>query len=311
VKQFRYLAAVALLVASPSLLTAQDLGAQLKQMARVNAERYVAPLLNGWGVALNSGLYHTADVHSILGFDIHIKLTGALIQDSEKKYMFETPNFPGYSRGDAVAPTGYPAEIEANSVVGGKESKEIRANNGDLLGTIPGGLNIPTTPLILPQVSIGLPFGFEVMGRFFPTAKIGDVGKVNLLGFGLRHDIDQYIPLLPLDVAVHFFTQKLNYEDASGAKLLEASATAYGVEVSKHLLLLTVYAGFQLESSSIKVGPYTVSGTGGTVEFTHEGNTSSRLLLGARISLLVLNIHADYNIGTTKAFTLGVGISFR
>lgn len=310
-KQFRYLAAVALLVASPSLLTAQDLGAQLKQMARVNAERYVAPLLNGWGVALNSGLYHTADVHSILGFDIHIKLTGALIQDSEKKYMFETPNFPGYSRGDAVAPTGYPAEIEANSVVGGKESKEIRANNGDLLGTIPGGLNIPTTPLILPQVSIGLPFGFEVMGRFFPTAKIGDVGKVNLLGFGLRHDIDQYIPLLPLDVAVHFFTQKLNYEDASGAKLLEASATAYGVEVSKHLLLLTVYAGFQLESSSIKVGPYTVSGTGGTVEFTHEGNTSSRLLLGARISLLVLNIHADYNIGTTKAFTLGVGISFR
>lgn len=309
-KDIRCLAATALLVISPSLLSAQDLGDQMKQMARVNAERYVSPLLNGWGVALNSGLYHTADVHGILGFDIHIKFTGALIQDSDKRYMFQTPDFPGYIRGDA-GPTGYDAEIEANSVVGGKESKEIRANNGDLLGTIPGGLDIPTTPLILPQVSIGLPFGFEVMGRFFPTAKIGDVGKINLLGFGLRHDIDQYIPLLPLDVAVHFFTQKLNYEDANGAKLLEASGTAYGVEVSKNLLLLTVYAGFQLESSSIKVGPYTVSGTSTTVEFTHDGNTSSRLLLGARISLLVLNIHADYNIGTTKAFTLGVGVSFR
>ncbi|GJQ21469.1 MAG: hypothetical protein HBSIN02_18240 [Bacteroidia bacterium] len=308
-KPIRYLAVVAVLVNSLSVLTAQDFGEQLKQMVRVNAERYAAPLLNGWGVALNSGLYHTADVHSILGFDVHIKLTGALIQEADKKYQFETPPTIGpYTR-----TTDYPATVEANSVVGSKSKTPVYLNDG-VTPTgfeIPGGLDIPTTPLIVPQVSIGLPFGFEVMGRFFPTAKIGDVGKVNLLGFGLRHDIDQYIPLLPLDVAVHFFTQKLNYEDASGAKLLEASGTAYGVEVSKHLLLLTVYAGFQLESSSVKVGPYSVSGTGGTVEFTHDGNTKSRLLLGARVSLLVLNIHADYNLGTTNAFALGVGISFR
>ncbi len=307
-KQIRISLAALMLAVVPSMLAAQDLGEQLKQMAKVNAERYVTPLMNGWGVALNSGIYHTADVHSILGFDVHLKLTGSLIEDSDKKYMFLTPDYPGYIRNDA-GPTGYPGEVEANSVVGDKATKEIRANNGSLLGTIPGGLDIPTTPLIVPQVSIGLPFGFEVVGRFFPTTKIGDVGKVNLLGFGLRHDIDQYIPLLPLDVAVHFFTQKLSYEDGSGTKLLEASGTAYGVEVSKHLLLLTVYAGFQLESSSVKVGPYTFNGT--PVEFTVDGNTSSRLLVGARISLVFLNIHADYNMGTTNAFALGVGISFR
>ncbi len=302
------ISAVVLMAMVPSMLAAQDLGDQLKQMAKVNAERYVTPLMNGWGVALNSGIYHTADVHSILGFDVHVKLTGALMQEADKKYTFETPDVPGYVRNGA-GPTGYPGQIEANSVVGDKATKEVRANDGTLLLTIPGGLDIPTTPLIIPQVSIGLPFGFEVTGRFFPTTKIGDVGKVNLLGFGLRHDIDQYIPLLPVDVAVHFVTQKLSYEDGQGTKLLEASGTAYGVEVSKHLLLLTVYAGFQLESSSIKVGPYTFNGS--PIEFTVDGNTSSRLLVGARLSLVFLNIHADYNLGTTKAFALGVGISFR
>jgi hypothetical protein len=294
---------------APFTLAAQDFGQQIKQFARVNAERYAAPLMNGWGVALNSGFYHTADVHGILGFDVHIKLTGSLIQEADKKFMFQTPPTIGiYSQGTGA--TNYPAEVESNSVVGDKEATPILLNNGTPTGMeIPGGLDIPTTPLILPQVSIGLPFGFEVTGRFFPTAKIGDVGKINLLGFGIRHDIDQYIPLLPLDVAVHFMTQKLSYEASDGTKLLEASGTAYGVEVSKHLLLLTVYAGFQLESSSVKIGPYTFNGS--PVEFTVDGNTSSRVLLGGRISLLILNIHADYNIGTTKAFSLGVGISFR
>lgn len=306
-KQIRNLVVMVLLVAAPSTLLAQDLGEQLKQMAKVNSERYVTPLLNGWGVALNSGIYHTADVHSILGFDVHLKLTGALIEEADKKYDFVTPDNIGvYTRN-----TDYPGTVTANSVVGSKEKTTVFLNDGVTPSglEVPGGLDIPTTPLIVPQVSIGLPFGFEVTGRFFPTTKIGDVGKVNLLGFGLRHDIDQYIPLLPLDVAVHFFTQKLSYEDGQGTKLLEASGTAYGVEVSKHLLLLTVYAGFQLESSSVKVGPYTFNGT--PVEFTVDGNTSSRVLVGARVSLVFLNIHADYNIGTTKAFALGVGISFR
>ncbi|MBI4417172.1 MAG: hypothetical protein HY563_00240 [Ignavibacteriales bacterium] len=307
-KHIRFLAAVLVVLVTPSLIKGQDLGKQLTQMAKVNAERYAAPLMNGWGVALNSGLYHTADIHGILGFDVHIKLTGSIVQESDKKYLFETPATIGsFNRG-----TDYPAEVEANTVVGSKDVTPIKLNNGTPTGfEIPGGLDIPTTPLLVPQVSIGLPFGFEVMGRFFPTAKIGDVGKVNLLGFGLRHDVDQYIPLLPLDVAVHIFTQKLTYEDGGGAKLLEATGTAYGIEVSKHLILLTLYAGFQLESSTIKVGPYTVQGTTTSVEFEAEGNTTSRVLLGARISLLFLNLHADYNIGTTKAFALGVGISFR
>ncbi|HEX9614922.1 MAG TPA: DUF6588 family protein [Bacteroidota bacterium] len=310
--KIRLLAVLALFLTSTAV-GQTDFGAQLRQMAKVNAEKYVSPLVNGWGAALNSGFYHTADVHGILGFDVHIKFTGSLLQDADKKYQFTTPDFPGYVR-DGTGPNGYPGEVEANTVAGENKTIPVVTNGGTTLMTIPAGFNLPTTPLLIPQVSIGLPFGFEVTGRFFPTAKVGDLGKINMLGFGLRHDVDQYIPMLPLDVAVHFMTQSISYEDNQGTKLFEASGTAFGIEASKHLILFTVYAGFQIESSSMTIGPYTatVAGQPVTIDaFELEGANSSRVLLGARMSLLFLNLHADYNIGTTKAFALGVGISFR
>ena len=310
--KIRFLTGLAVFLTSTAAVVGQDFGAQLRQMAKTNAESYVAPLVNGWGAALNSGIYHSADVHGILGFDVHIKFTGSLLQDADKTYQFQTPDQIGpfnKANGD------YAPEVTANTVAGSKDETIIRhTTTQQELMRVPGGFNLPTTPLLIPQVSIGLPFGFEVTGRFFPTASIGDLGKINMLGFGLRHDIDQYIPLLPLDVAVHFLTQSLSYEDAQGTKLFEASGTAFGVEVSKSLLLLTVYAGFQLESSSMKIGPYTATVAGNSVQidqFEMEGANSSRVLVGARMSLLILNLHADYNVGTTNAFSFGVGISFR
>jgi hypothetical protein len=298
-------------------LLAQDVGTELKKMGSTNAPKYVGPLMAGWGAGLNSGLFHSADLHSILGFDIQIKGTFAGLSDEDKTYMFETPNIPGFVRG-GTALNGYPAEVKANTVVGAKEPTDVKANNGTTLMTIPGGLDISSAPLLIPQVSIGLPFGLEVMGRFLPTTKVGAAGKVNFVGFGLRHDIDQYIPLFPIDIAVHFATQKFNYEDGGGQKLISASGTAFGVVASKGLLFLTVYGGFQIESSSWDVGPYdatvTIQNVSSTVtvpQFTIEGKNKSRLLLGVRLLLAVINVHADYSIATTPVITVGAGITFR
>jgi hypothetical protein len=313
----------AILIAMMGLFTAglyaqQDVGSELKKLGTVNAPRYVGPLMAGWGAGLNSGFFHSADLHDVLGFDLQVKMTLAGLSDEDKTYKFETPVIPGFTRGDNVAANGYPAEITANSVVGKKETTELRSNGGTLLMTLPGGLDLPAAPLIVPQVAIGLPFGLEVMGRFLPTTKLGDAGKVNFVGFGLRHDIDQYIPLIPVDIAVHFMTQKFNYEDGAGQKLISASGTAFGLEASKGLLFLTLYGGFQIESSSWDVGPYdatfSVAGTPQTVhvsQFTVEGKNKSRLMVGVRLLLAVINVHADYSVATTPVVTLGAGITFR
>jgi len=326
-KEVRTLAISMLLALGLTSLSAQDLGTQLLKLAGTNARNFVAPLMAGWASGLNSGFYHSADLHGILGFDVQVKATFAGLSDEDKTYMFQMPSQITYNTVTLVAGTDYPASVKTSTVVGDKTPTVIKsyatANTGNQqvnLLTLPGGLNLPAAPLIMPQVSIGLPFGFEVMGRFIPTTKLGDAGKVNFFGFGLRYDIDQYIPLLPLDLAAHFVIQKFNYEDGAGDKLITASATAFGIEASKNVLFLTVYGGFQLESSSWEIGPYTaIIETGPTTPpvsvpvpaFTIEGKNKSRATVGVRLLLLFINVHADYSFATTPVATLGVGITLR
>jgi hypothetical protein len=332
-----------------SSLAQDDLGKQLSKMARDNAPNYLTPLLSGLGADLNSGFYHSADLHDILGFDIGVKLSAAVMKDEDKTFDFLMPpripvpsGIPG--GGDVVflAGTHYPARVGSPTAVGEKNGVDIypttvpsttstgvpipaalqnTLKNQKIL-TTPPGFNLKGVPLIVPQASVGLPLGIEVIGRFIPTVTIppssfGEpVGKVNFIGFGLRHDIDQYIPLCPIDIAVHFMTQKLTISDNNDNKILSGKGTAYGVEVSKGLALLTLYGGFQLEKSSWDLEPYKFSdpSTGTTVDvkgFSVEGKNKSRFHAGVRLLLLIVNIHADYSFASQPVITAGVGITLR
>ncbi|MCL5021269.1 MAG: hypothetical protein M1339_06370, partial [Bacteroidetes bacterium] len=142
------------LVLAVGSLFAQDVGTELKKMGSTNAPKYVGPLMAGWGAGLNSGLFHSADLHSVLGFDVQIKATFAGLSDEDKTYMFQTPDLgPLYVRG-GTGTNGYPAEVKANTVVGAKDPTVVKTNDGTTtLMTIPGGLDLPAAPLIFPRFS--------------------------------------------------------------------------------------------------------------------------------------------------------------
>jgi hypothetical protein len=322
-----------------SIAPAQDLGAQLAEFAKLGsgvAKGYVTPLASGLGNGLNTALYHSADLHSVLGFDVQLKVGISRVPDDQKTFTFDMP--PTISLPVTIgsitqtvnlsaAAGDYDAKVTAQSAAGEDKITSITTKRnipvGGSLGTIPagtklfdlpGGTKLPVVGAIAPQASIGLPFGLEVMGRILPTQEF-DGGKVGLTGFGVRYDVDQWIPLFPVDIAVHFATQKLTLKDKADADVLSASATAYGVEVSKSLLFLTVYGGFQLESSTIDVAaikganfagtPFTIPG------FSIEGSNKSRVTVGARLLLLIVNVHAEYSIADTPMLGAGVGITFR
>ena len=103
---------------------------------------------------------------------------------------------------------------------------------------LPAGFNLPYVPLPMPQVSLGLPFGIEVMARYIPTVSAGDEGKFNYSGFGARYSIDQWIPMCPVNIAVHFMTQKLNFKSKSDADIFSGKGTAYGLKSARSLLYL-------------------------------------------------------------------------
>ncbi len=312
----------------------EDLAKRLGKLAAANAVKYVSPIISGWGADLNSGFYHTADLHDILGFDVQLKISATQLSDEDKKYQFEMPDQITYGALTLRAGTDYEKFVTANSVVGAKDETIIRTKTGSIvpnqeIARLPGGfdVNFPVvgtaSPLVVPQAAIGLPFGIEVIGRFIPTTTISgdgvDIGKVNFFGFGVRHDIDQYIPVpLPVNIAVHFMTQKFNFKDANDNNLISATATAYGVEASAKAFIFTLYGGFQLESSSFEIGPYTANVNFGgqpqqlkDIKFTIDGKNTSRAHVGLRLILLLVNVHADYSFATAPVFTVGAGITLR
>ena len=312
--------AVGLFVLASGLAVAQqnDIATQLKLIIGANANNYLEPLASGLGAGLNSGFYHSADLHSVLGFDIGIKIGLASIADEHKTFDFVLPATLGpYS----VAAGDYDKSVHNAPTFAGPTTgvpvkvKTGRPGAGTVIFTTPRGYDYSRLPLFAPQASIGLPFGLEVIGRFLPSTNIGDAGKVNFIGFGLRHDIDQYIPFCPVDIAVHFMTQKVTVNDKNGNKVMSLSGTAFGAEVSKSLLIMTLYGGFQIESSKLTVDSYTPdpilgqpTSVGG---FSIDGANKTRALVGVRFLLAIINVHADYSFSKYPVATAGVGITFR
>jgi hypothetical protein len=182
------------------------------------------------------------------------------------------------------------------------------------------------------QLGFGLPKGFDLKLRFFPSTKIGDNGTVQLFGIGVMHDVKQYIPgikLAPFDLSafVGYTHLKLDYgldtahPDQHG--VYEVNATTIQGLISKKFSVLTVYGGlgYNIAKSSIALnGKYDINGDGvygdkslGEVDPLNSKFAASgpRMTAGFRLKLAVLTLHADYTLQKYNALTVGIGISVR
>ncbi len=334
----RYLLAVVCVITTiSSFVVAQDLSAELSRVGALNVKNYVNPIFNGFAADLNSGFYHSADLHGVLGFDVGVKVGFSFITASDKKYDFITPDFININNGAVQLHAGQDYDSVVTGVptaVGDKNTKyyvrmksssiyynTYKAANGgsDVIFQIPNGFDLPAVPLPMPQAAIGLPFGLEVLMRFIPTVSAGDAGNFNYMGFGLRYNLDQFLRKLPAHIAIHFMTQKMNFKSKNDNDIFNATGTAFGIEVSKRFLFLTLYGGVQVEKASFMLNTITssLSIMGGTpIDFSIPGQSftgedKSRATFGLRLLLAIVNLHADYSFAKTPVAAIGVGISFR
>lgn len=179
--------------------------------------------------------------------------------------------------------------------------------------------NIPMLPLGAPQLTVGTIYGTQVAFRYLPAIKISeDLGESKYFGFGIQHNIGQWIPLpIPLNLSVGFFTQNLKVGD-----ILESKATEYGLYASRTFgpgaLNVTPYAGFSLQSSKMSVSydyVYSIKDANGNdvnrtdkISFDLEGENTTKLTVGLAFKLAFLNLNVDYNVA--KFSTVGAGVGF-
>ena len=96
---------------------------------------------------------------------------------------------------------------EVSTLFGPTDPVEVTGDAGTVY-VFPGGLNVSMLPFAVPQLTLGSVFGTDLTVRYFAYSTNEDIGKLNLFSWGLRHSISQYVPVLPLDLAVGFYSQQ-------------------------------------------------------------------------------------------------------
>ena len=249
-----------------------------------NVVNYMQPFATALGTAVNTGLYHTAKIHGLPGFDIGIRAIFIPIPDEAEKYNAKLTDTDS---------------VEVSTVFGPDSS----------LSGFPPGLNISGVPFAVFHFSVGLPMGTEVNLRYLPAIETNDdIPKIELIGFGLSHSLDQYfpvpIPLLP-QLSAGFMYQTFKVEN-----LIESTHLAYNLRLSKSVPMLTVYVGAQFETSDMDI-TFKVAGLGEDITVNLDGENDLRFTGGFRFTIFpLLGINADFSTGKYSAINIGLNFSF-
>ncbi|MEM1137528.1 MAG: DUF6588 family protein [Bacteroidota bacterium] len=275
---------------------AQDIEDFVAKYTSENGEGYMQPFANAFGANLNSGLFSNAYIPEN-GFRLQVGLVAmtTIVKDRDRTFTATTDDF--------FTPQ---TSIEASTVFGSTEGVSVEGDGGTVYN-FPGGLSVDMLPLAVPQVTLGAIKGTELLVRFFASDIGEDVGQLNLLGLGIRHSIDQYLPeAFPVSLAVGYYWQKLTLEDFVDSKNSFISAQA---SFRKGPLIL--YGGPGYELSSLEVTYTFESGDNSEdIQLDLDSDNSLRFTAGVGLQLGSLYLNTDYNLGDQNVWSAGLGIIF-
>jgi hypothetical protein len=286
---------VALLLSFSTARSQGTLENALEQFSGDAVKGYMQPAADLFGANMNSGFYHSAQM-SRWGLHLSLDIVGmaAMVGDEQKTF-------------DAPTPAGFtPAKFKTATIFGGKGTEISDATMPALkYKGSDGVLNTSTFPLATPQLTIGYVFGTEAIVRYVFIPKIGEdaIPASKLWGVGVRHSISQYVPSVPVDLAVGFF-----YQSYTAGDLVDFKGYTYGVQASKSFSILTIYGGLSAENSTLKLH-YTSTDplVPGTVDVSLDGANKVRFTGGLCLTLGFAKIFADANFGSVTCFSGGIG----
>jgi hypothetical protein len=266
-----------------------------------NAHEYLRPLADAFGANLNSGLFHSASVPpSGIHLSLEVTAMAVIFKDKDRTFM-------GTPEGD-FSPKN---PVEVPTVIGSGRAVIVSGDHGTSF-IFPGGFDLHSFGIIVPQLRIGTVAGTEALVRYL-AFDTGDetLGRLSLFGFGLRHSISQYLgPAPPLDIAAGFFWQRFKLgENDEGGDLLSTSALSIGLQASKDLVILRPYAGLSVDNFSMNVDYVSdASGEPERIDFEYISETATHLTFGLSLNLLFVSVNGEYSISNQNNFSVGIAI---
>lgn len=299
--------------------------------ARILTKAYLQPYGEMLGTSLNAGWYNTAKVHKLGGFDLTFSVMNAVAPSSAKSFDVGKLNLDGLNVQGNTAPTIAGDMPEAERAV-----LSPSAPGGDRVEfTMPNGSGNDKLPIPMLQAAVGLPFNTEVMARYVPKMDFGDAGEVNVIGFGLKHSLKDYIPFvkrvpfLQMSLLAAYTDFNSSYGVGSGGMMqvengelaISSGAFTSRLLVGANFPVIAIYTGVGYGSTN---SDFDVKGT-----YSYTNDSSQEVSIGPdpftlgykttgidfnaglRLRLGFLALHADYTVGDYSVLTAGVGINIR
>jgi hypothetical protein len=331
------LLSVAGLVLAALVLTArpinaqEDLSTKLSQFLGENGTKYIQPAISSFSANLNSGIFQSAEVHGLLGFDVGFVAMFAPVLDSKKTFQATLPETVVYQNVTYHAGTDYDQYVTTPTALGPKTGGKVIIKGGTIeVSPFPGGTDLKLVPLIAPQLKVGGPAGTELIIRYVPEVTLNDaVGKLKLVGIGAKHSISQWLPgpsvtgaakpgSFPLDISVGLMYQAFSIRDTAGGDFIKTKAFSIGAQASKNILFLTIYGGIAYEtatttisynyqptvSEGIEIPPQRVNLEG------IKGDNTFRITGGLKFHWLLIDLFADYSVASQPVVSTGLALSF-
>ncbi|MBL7093440.1 hypothetical protein ISS22_05650 [candidate division KSB1 bacterium] len=244
---------------------------QATTQATTNLDEVIDPLLDLFGFYTGGGLYHTADIHGLGGFDIGVRLVTMVVKDDQK------PDLP------------FP------------ENTEYQYDGGIFR-------DVSFMPLPLLQASVGLPGNLEATGRFFtyPMGEGEKQGNITLIGVGLKYGIIQnmLLPRVAITAAYHYLSVPDEFDFG------KVSSFSGALLASKDFAFIEIYGGVGIDYNKLEVDLTLPDPIGNVTKDYTKQNMRYNLGLKIK-PFPLLFIHADYNFGDVQGFNAGLGVSFR
>jgi hypothetical protein len=318
--------ALALLWTFAPTSTQAQVETDIAGLALENAERYVEPITFGLGYAMGGGHFDSASPMRRYGFDVGVRVAGALPSEASKFFDVllpgsvtyqgnsypdpyqvrggnrPTPSATGEGPGVVLEPTPtFAAVLLANG-----------ENPEDYALPFPEGADIPAIPFLVAHGTMGIGWGTEVSLRLIPSVELDEeVGDVSAFGFGVKHSISQWFPgPSPVDLSVWYSRADIKVGD-----FLDGNANQFGVLVGKGFGPLNLFGTGMMRDASVKVS-YTVENPdenpalpadGTEVGFTSSLGSGAVFGVGAGLRLLVMNLSAQYTADEFNTFSVKVG----
>jgi len=241
-----------------------------KQEGLSSVDDLIDPLLDLFGFYSGGGLYHTADIHGLLGFDVGIRLVTMMVKDDQK------PDLP------------FP------------ENMNYKYDGGVFR-------DMTLMPLPLLQASVGLPGNIEATGRFFtyPMGEAEKEGNITLIGLGVKYGLLQnmLLPRVAIVAAYHYLTVPDEFDFGN------VSCISGAVIVSKDFAIINLYGGIGIDYNKFKVDFELPPPIGKVTKEYTKDNMRYNLGVKIK-PFPLLFIHADYNFGNVQGFNVGLGVNF-